>query len=65
MYYNFMQNGDNSNKNYQKPNKFSKLLHFYKDVVGSWIILLFSGWDYEVPGKDFNSIGSSRVYFEV
>ena len=28
-------------------------------------ILLFSGWDYEVPGKDFNSIGSSRVYFEV
>ena len=28
-------------------------------------ILLFSGWDYEVLGKDFNSIGSSRVYFEV
>ena len=28
-------------------------------------ILLFSGWDYEVPGKDFISIGSSRVYFEV
>ena len=27
-------------------------------------ILLFSGWDYEVPGKDFNSIGSSRVYLK-
>ena len=24
-------------------------------------ILLFSGWDYEVPGKDFNSIGNSRI----